>query len=295
MLTPTLIWPGLDVAQTNSVRRIRARFERARKQSIPARDALALTAAALGIEASPAGALARLADGLPVAERSWFRAAPVSLLPDRDRLLVLPLDEAAQLSSQEAEALIAAAHAHFGSALALERGASGRWYAALADVNDVSSAPLDAVAGTQVDIPALAQGKDAALLRRFLNELQMLWYAHPVNVARREAGRSEANALWLWGGGRLPARQTVNGPVTIQASAPELVGLAIHCGLDHAPPGEPGTDTAGRIVVVAPGEEAIGQAWLAALAGRRAAFRLYTADVEWHIPARSGLSALFAW
>ncbi len=295
MLTPALIWSGLNLAEENATRRMRARFARAGKQSIPARDALALLAAALGIAAVPAGALARLADGLPVADRSWFRAAPVSLLPDRDRLLVLPLDAAEALTVEEAAALIAAARTHFASALMLERGASGRWYVALEGVQEATSEPLDAIAGTPVDIPAMAQGKDAVALRRFLNELQMLWYAHPVNTARRQAGRPEANALWLWGGGPLPERQTVRGPGTICASAPEAAGLAIRYGLDHARPGEPGEETAGRIVVIAPGEEAIGRAWLAVLAGRRTEFRLYTAGVEWRIPARSGLSALSGW
>lgn len=295
MVTPALVWPGLEIGAAELARRTRACLSRAEKRDIPARDALTLSAAALGVEAPPAGALARLADGLGAEGRSWFRAAPVRLIPDRDSLLLLPLGAGEELTAPEAEALAEAAREHFGETLALERGASGRWYAALEDVREAASAPLAAVAGTRVDIAAMAQGGDATALRRFLNELQMLWYAHPVNAERRRTGRAEANALWLWGGGFLPEPRCVRESVTIQARAPEVTGLAIHYGLDRAPPAPPAGTTAGRIVVVEAGEEAIGREWLAALAGGRAGFRLYTAGTERRVPPRSRLSALFGW
>lgn len=36
--------------------------------------------------------------------------------------------------------------------------------------------------------------------RRLTNELQMLWYDHPVNVERYAAGLVPVNSLWLFGG-----------------------------------------------------------------------------------------------
>lgn len=293
MVTPALVWPGLDTADL--ARRTRARLARAEKRDVPGRDALALSAAALDVETPPAGALARLADGLGAEGRSWFRAAPVRLIPDRDSLLLLPLDAGEELTAREADALAGAAREHFGEMLVLECGASGRWYAALEDVREAASASLDAVAGTRVDIAAMAKGGDAAALRRFLNELQMLWYAHPVNAERRRTRRAEANALWLWGGGFLPAPRSVRESVTIQAEAPEFAGLAIHYGLDYLSLAGPSGETAGRIVVVEAGEEAIGREWLAALAGGRAGFRLYAAGTEWRVAPRSRLSAPFGW
>jgi hypothetical protein len=37
--------------------------------------------------------------------------------------------------------------------------------------------------------------------RRRLNELQMIWHDHPVNLARQRAAAAPINSLWLYGGG----------------------------------------------------------------------------------------------
>ena len=36
--------------------------------------------------------------------------------------------------------------------------------------------------------------------RRLLNEIQMVWHEHPVNIARAERGEVPINSLWLFGG-----------------------------------------------------------------------------------------------
>ena len=36
--------------------------------------------------------------------------------------------------------------------------------------------------------------------RRLLNEIQMVWHEHPVNLAREERGEVPINSLWLYGG-----------------------------------------------------------------------------------------------
>jgi hypothetical protein len=38
--------------------------------------------------------------------------------------------------------------------------------------------------------------------RRLVNELQMLWFDHPVNESRMEQGQFPVNSVWLYGGGR---------------------------------------------------------------------------------------------
>ncbi len=288
MVTPALVWPGFDAASSKRAKAASRRLARAARCEIPGRDGLALAAAALGIEPPPAGALARLADGLDAGDRSWFCAEPVTLIPDRDTLVLMPLT-AAPLTREEADALIAGATAHFGAALVLERGASGRWYAAVEGVSRATGAPPAEVAGQALDVVSLAAGPDAARLRAFLTELQMLWYEHPVNLARREAGRPEANALWLWGGGRLPAESPAVGPVELRADGPGLKGLAAWLGLECSPPAEPGAEHADAIVVIDPESAALGEAWLQAFAVARGEFRIYADRTEWRIPARRGL------
>lgn len=47
--------------------------------------------------------------------------------------------------------------------------------------------------------------------RRLLNEIQMVWHEHPVNIARAERGEVPINSLWLFGGakGWSPGHSTV--------------------------------------------------------------------------------------
>ena len=47
--------------------------------------------------------------------------------------------------------------------------------------------------------------------RRLLNEIQMVWHDHPVNIARAERGDVPINSLWLYGGapGWSPTQVTV--------------------------------------------------------------------------------------
>lgn len=49
--------------------------------------------------------------------------------------------------------------------------------------------------------PNLPRGKDARLVERWMNELQMLLFTHPVNAAREARGLPAINVVWLWGFG----------------------------------------------------------------------------------------------
>ena len=51
--------------------------------------------------------------------------------------------------------------------------------------------------------PNLPRGKDARLVERWMNELQMLLFTHPVNAAREACGVPPINLVWLWGFGSL--------------------------------------------------------------------------------------------
>ena len=47
--------------------------------------------------------------------------------------------------------------------------------------------------------------------RRLLNEIQMVWHDHPVNLARAERGEMPINSLWLFGGAQgWSSTQTLN-------------------------------------------------------------------------------------
>jgi hypothetical protein len=295
MLTPALIWPDFEIEKVAS-KTMRKRLMRAERRDIPARDSLALATTALGIAAPPAGALARIAEGLEGEGCSWFCAEPVTLIPDGHRLIMLPLDDA-PLTEEEAKDLADAARAHFGSDLCLELGSSGRWYAALPAIDDAMAGSPREMARRPLDAAGILRGSDAPRLHAFFNELQMLWHTHPVNLARREAGQPEASALWLWGGGRLSAKPDLSDPETIHGGEPELVGLARWLGVAHkvlAAP-ETGRREADALVVIGAEADPLGEAWLKAFAATKAAWRLYAANAEWRIPARRGLFRRRGW
>ena len=52
--------------------------------------------------------------------------------------------------------------------------------------------------GRNIDI-WLPRGATARVWRRLMNEVQMLWHTHPVNLAREQLGHPPINALWLEG------------------------------------------------------------------------------------------------
>jgi hypothetical protein len=47
----------------------------------------------------------------------------------------------------------------------------------------------------------MPEGRDGQLIRRLMNELQMVLHEHPVNERRAAQGQRTINAVWLWGFG----------------------------------------------------------------------------------------------
>jgi 2,3-bisphosphoglycerate-independent phosphoglycerate mutase len=50
----------------------------------------------------------------------------------------------------------------------------------------------------------LPRGKGSEILRTIISESQKLFANHPINLARRKAGRNAATQVWLWGQGKAP-------------------------------------------------------------------------------------------
>ena len=121
--------------------------------------------------------------------------------PDRATLITLPW---LQASAAHLQALQKAAHDLLGKPgdpIWLEPIGAGRWRVH-------ASFPEHAWLAS----PAAVQGQDMGdwwptethwkAWRRLLNEIQMCWHEHPVNLQRQEASEPEINGLWLYGGGR---------------------------------------------------------------------------------------------
>ncbi len=128
----------------------------------------------------------------------WL-AELVHVSPSRDGAVLLPASEL-EISPQHNGALLESAQTLFaGTGFALHPDSAARWRIELpADFTPQCASPvLVSLATVNEWWP---QDIAARPWRRLLNELQMLWYDHPVNNERYAAGRVPVNSLWLFGG-----------------------------------------------------------------------------------------------
>lgn len=155
----------------------------------------------------PVAPLSAMADGIDAKNGYWLRADPIHLAVERDQLILTECSTFA-LSHAESENLIATLNQHF-SADGLHFCAVHplRWYLRLEQTPDVATQALYQVAGFNIHAH-LPRGPEELRWRALINEVQMLLFEHPVNVARENRGEPPINSVWLWGGGTLP---TVSG------------------------------------------------------------------------------------
>ena len=100
--------------------------------------------------------------------------------------------------------------------------------------------PHDNVGGRVVDLLPRPLDQGAALTAQRLNELYQralpMLESHPVNAARRAAGKDEANAIWTWSPGRRQPLQSLKELYGVRGaviSAVDLVmGLGVCVGMD---------------------------------------------------------------
>lgn len=170
---------------------------------------------------APWAARRAAADGIDVGDRPWGLLTPVHWRVGTDAVHLadpqaLGLDEAASRT------LLDAVRPLFESeGFALAWGAPLRWYAAHPMLADLPTAPLDRVIGRNVDRWLPAQ-REARLVRRLQNEVQMLLHTHPMNEAREAAGLPAVNSFWLSGCGVARAQAPHDAQLDERLSAPAL-------------------------------------------------------------------------
>lgn len=131
---------------------------------------------------------------------TWAAAAPVHLVTALDHLRLappvpLPLEpgESADLVKE-----LNAGLAHRG--FLLEDVADRGWLCRCPDDLDCRAVePALAVGGNLREL--MPSGRDAARVRAWLNEAQMVLHEHAVNVRRGARGLPAVNSVWLWGFG----------------------------------------------------------------------------------------------
>lgn len=110
--------------------------------------------------------------------------------------------------------------------LTLVYGDAQTWFVRADDWHTLDTASPGIANGRNMDL-WLPQGHDERAWRRLHNELQMLWYNHPVNDERENRGSKPVNGLWLWGGApqtsvapSQPPTQFINPPSWLQHVLP---------------------------------------------------------------------------
>lgn len=132
-----------------------------------------------------------------------LRADPVFLRVETDHLLLFDAGALA-LSRDESDSLVARFNEFFADeGLRLEAPCADEWYLFGVDALEAGTTPLARVRARNVG-PFMPSGQAGASLRRLMNEVQMLFFEHPVNKAREAAGQLPVSGVWPWGEGEMP-------------------------------------------------------------------------------------------
>ncbi len=151
----------------------------------------------------PIAPISLQAEGIAPEQHYWLRADPVHLRPARDQLQLI--DSAAfELTADEARQFAQLFNAHFGTqGYQLLTPHPKRWYLRSPLAHSIRTHSLNQATGKSIN-RTLPSGSDAMLWHRLFNEIQMLFFEHPINLAREARGQLPINSVWFWGGGVLP-------------------------------------------------------------------------------------------
>jgi len=176
-----------------------------------------------------------MADGLEVGKAYWLRADAVNLVLQRDCFSLgelVPL----QINREHAELMIASLNQHFNQdGLNFLIGHSGAWYLRAARTPQIKTSLPGLAAGKDIH-QFMPQGVESSKWLAVLNEVQMLLFEHPANVAREGAGELAVNSVWFSGGGMMPPLETLqNNANMLVADSVFYQGLATLVGIPYQP------------------------------------------------------------
>lgn len=110
---------------------------------------------------------------------------------------------AGHISSAEGAALLASLAKELPDVL-VRPGISYRNLLVIHHGNGSSSTPPHDIVGQPIPL-YLPKGGDATVLAWCMAKSREVFYGHPVNIARRSAGKPEVTQIWPWSGGKKPA------------------------------------------------------------------------------------------
>jgi hypothetical protein len=154
----------------------------------------------LGLEqfGQPAFAAAAMRGfGLDPLDGTWFIINPSHIEIARSHLMMPDLRQL-PLPDAESRALFDAARPYFEeSGHALAYGDAKTWFMRADQWGGLDTATPDTAVGMNLT-DFMPVGAHALAYRKLQNEIQMLWYTHPVNAARESRRQPPINAFWPW-------------------------------------------------------------------------------------------------
>lgn len=157
-------------------------------------------AQAIGLSADghPAFAAAAMPGmGLDPGTDTWFIINPAHIQISRNHLAMNDL-RGLRLTDAEARPLFEVAKPYFDEiGKTLLYGDAATWFMRAGDWSDLKTSSPDAAAGLNLT-DWLPSGPHAVNFRKLQNEVQMLWFGHPVNVERESRGLPVINSFWPW-------------------------------------------------------------------------------------------------
>ena len=149
----------------------------------------------------PNAALAWQLAGNNAGSAYWLYAAPVHLVLQRDSFsLAAPVP--LLLESNESDVLTSALNKHFEADGLMFFWHQNTWFLSLkTNPNIQTTAPQSVI---NKDINAfLPRGEGAMQWAKFQNEIQMLLFDHPINLARETKCLPAINSIWCYGLGTI--------------------------------------------------------------------------------------------
>ncbi len=218
-------------------------------------DSVAAFALHAGAGSAADGEQASLADGsLADAPRLLVRLVHLHVGLDH---LVLAVPQASDIDIEEARALADTANGLFAEdGLRWSPDTASAW--SLRATSEAGRARLEGFERLQCRSARLVDGRSidawqvtgeaARAWRALLNELQMLWHEHPVNLARERVGRPALNSVWLEGRAGSPRSRAFESVITADEA---VAGLALSAGSEvSALPTQASADDFARLVSI---------------------------------------------
>ena len=173
--------------------------------------------------------------GLAPGSESWFIINPAHIEIARSHLMMNDLRQL-HLSEAHAKALFATAEPVFAElGKTLLYGDAHTWFMAAGDWSTLQTASPDAAVGLNLT-DWLPTGPGAVNFRKLQNEVQMLWFEHPVNVERESRGLAAVNSFWPWGlGSNPPAAVSAGQPLMAATGVPAWLAALATCAAPALP------------------------------------------------------------